>query len=232
MASQQIANSRLPPAEMASVSRGEQVYRQITEAIQSGELKPGTRLREVELAHWLGMSRTPVREALGRLANEGLVANDVKRGMIIAELDHQMVTELYAMREVLEGTAAGLAARYATEAEIAILRQIIKKDQEPGIDTAGLASNNKLFHQALYRSAHNRYLLKTLSTLRESMALLGQTTLAIPGRAHSAIDEHVELLSAIERHDCAVAEAAARKHIRSAYEARMQLLFQERLCLP
>lgn len=228
MAPQQIANSRLPPAEMASVSRGEQVYRQIKEAIQSGELKPGTRLREVELAHWLGMSRTPVREALGRLANEGLVANDVKRGMIIAELDHQMVTELYAMREVLEGTAAGLAARYATEAEIAILRQIIKKDQEPGIDTAGLASNNKLFHQALYRSAHNRYLLKTLSILRESMALLGQTTLAIPGRAHSAIDEHVDLLSAIERHDCADAEAAARKHIRSAYEARMQLLFQER----
>lgn len=228
MALQQSANVRLPPAELASVSRGEQVYRHITEAIQTGELKPGMRLREVELAQWLGMSRTPVREALGRLANEGLIANDLQRGMIIAELDHQMVTELYAMREVLEGTAAGLAARYASQAEIAILRQIIKQDRQTGIDIAALTSNNKLFHQALYRSAHNRYLLKTLSTLRDSMALLGQTTLAIPGRAHSAIAEHVELVSAIEAHDCQAAESAARRHIRAAYEARMQLLFQQR----
>lgn len=218
----------LPLPEKASVPRGELVYRQIRDAIQSGGLTPGTRMREVELAQWLGTSRTPVREALGRLLNDGLVANDPNRGMIVTELDHQMVDELYVMREVLEGTAAGLAARHATEAETVLLRRLAERDRTIGDNPAELSSNNKAFHDALYQSAHNRYLLKTLSTLRESMALLGHTTLALPGRSGTAIDEHDEIVSAIERRDAAAAEAAARSHIRAAYRARMQILFEEK----
>lgn len=219
----------LPPfqqPEKAGIPRGEQVYRQIRDAIQAGEMTPGTRMREVDLAQWLGTSRTPVREALGRLLNDGLVANDSNRGMIVTELDHRMVDELYVMREVLEGTAAGLAARHATEAEIALLRRLAEKDRAIGDNPAELSSNNKAFHDTLYRSAHNRYLLKTLSTLRESMALLGHTTLALPGRSSTAINEHEEIVSAIERRDDAAAEAAARSHIRAAYKARMQVLFE------
>lgn len=223
---------QLPPPfqlpEKAAMPRGEQVYRQIRDAIQAGDLKPGTRMREVDLAQWLGTSRTPVREALGRLLNDGLVAQDPNRGMIVTELDHRMVDELYVMREVLEGTAAGLAARHATEAEIAMLRLLAEKDRELGDNPAELSANNKAFHDTLYRSAHNRYLLKTLSTLRESMALLGHTTLALPGRSSTAISEHEEVVSAIERHDSAAAEAAARAHIRAAYRARMQVLFEAR----
>ena len=184
-------------------------------------------MREVELAQWLGTSRTPVREALGRLLNDGLVANDANRGMIVTELDHQMVDELYVMREVLEGTAAGLAARNASEAETALLRRLAEKDRTIGDNPVELSSNNKLFHDTLYKCAHNRYLLKTLSTLRESMALLGHTTLALPGRSTTAIDEHEEIVSAIERHDAAAAETAARSHIRAAYRVRMQLLFEK-----
>ena len=215
------------PTADGAMPRGEQVYRRIRDAVQSGELKPGTRLREVELAEWLGVSRTQVRAALGRLAGDGLVANDPVRGMIIAELDHQMITELYVMREVLEGTAAGLAARHASDAEIAALEGIMKRDREMGGDAEGLANNNRVFHDLLYRSAHNRYLLKTLNTLRESMALLGNTTLALPGRADSAIDEHAALVTAIKRRDSAAAEKAARTHIRSAYQARMQMVFEK-----
>ena len=214
-------------AEKASIPRGEQVYRRLREAIQSGELAPGTRLREVDLAEWLGLSRTPVREALGRLESDGLVATDTHRGMIIAELDHQMVTELYVMREVLEGTAAGLAARHASDVEIATLQELVRKDRAIGSDPAALANNNRMFHDTLYRSAHNRYLLKTLSTLRASMALLGQTTLALPERAATAIDEHEAILAALKSRDAAAAEAAARAHIRSAYQARMTLLAEK-----
>ncbi|WP_019140335.1 GntR family transcriptional regulator [Noviherbaspirillum massiliense] len=228
MTSERLANPPFRQAEKASVPRGELVYRQIRDAIQSGELTPGTRMREVELAQWLGTSRTPVREALGRLLNDGLVANDPGRGMIVTELDHQMVDELYVMREVLEGTAAGLAARNATDTEITMLRRIAEKDREIGPDSAALSTNNKLFHDTLYLSAHNRYLLKTLSTLRESMALLGQTTLALPGRSDTAIDEHEEIVSAIEHRDPAAAESAARSHIRAAYRARMQVLFEKK----
>jgi DNA-binding GntR family transcriptional regulator len=227
MTRKQLPDQPFQHAEKASVPRGELVYRQIRDAIQAGELTPGTRVREVDLAQWLGTSRTPVREALGRLQNDGLVANDPHRGMIVTELDHQMVDELYMMREVLEGTAAGLAAKYATDTEIALLRRLAERDRAHDGSPAEHSSNNKFFHDKLYLSAHNRYLLKIVSTLRESMALLGHTTLALPGRSSTAIDEHEAIIAAIERRDSAAAEAAARAHIRVAYRARMQVLFDK-----
>lgn len=154
------------------------------------------------------------------------MVRDPHRGMIIAELDQGMVTELYVMREVLEGTAAHLAARHASDVEIATLRQIADRDRQIGEDPARLAQNNRMFHEALYRSAHNRYLLKTLHSLRESMALLGQTTLSLAGRSETAIEEHEAIVSAIERHDPQGAEEAARAHIRGAYRSRLRLIFE------
>jgi DNA-binding GntR family transcriptional regulator len=213
-------------SEQPSLSRGEEAYQKMLEAIQSGALKSGTRLREVELAEWLGISRTPVREALNRLQTEGLVAQEPRRGMIIAELDHSMVSELYFMREVLEGTAARLAARHASDVEITVLRAIADRDKTSD-DPVKLLKNNRLFHEALYRAAHNRYLLKTLSALRESMTLLGQTTLTLPGRSGSAFEEHDALVAAIEKHDAAAAEESSRTHIRAAHRARMKLMFEQ-----
>src|ERR1700709_2880797 len=105
-------------------SRAEEIHRRLLEAIQSGALSPGTPLRELKLAETLGTSRTPVREALARLERDSLVVRHPSRGMMIAEIDHSMVEELYVMREVLEGTAGGLAAQRASEGEIIALRQI------------------------------------------------------------------------------------------------------------
>ncbi len=118
------ARGTKPGASRAS--RGDHAYDTLFGAIESGSLKPGTRLREVELSEWVGASRTPIREALGRLEGEGLIARDPSRGMIVAELDHGLVAELYVMREVLEGTAAGLAARHASDAEIDALRTLAR----------------------------------------------------------------------------------------------------------
>jgi DNA-binding GntR family transcriptional regulator len=209
-----------------ALSRGEQAYQKLQQAIQSGALKPGTRLRENELAEWLGSSRTPIREALNRLQTEGLIVQEPRRGMIIAELDHNAIAELYVMREVLEGTAARLAARHASDVEVAMLREIAERDKATENDPIKLAKNNRLFHETLYRAAHNRYLLKTLSLLRESMALLGQTTLALPGRSDAAFEEHDAIVAAIERHDAFGAEEACRTHIRAAYRARMKIMFE------
>ncbi|MEN3297094.1 MAG: hypothetical protein V7642_6347 [Burkholderiales bacterium] len=213
-------------SDQPALSRGEEAYQKLQTAIQSGALKPGTRLRESELAEWLNISRTPVREALNRLQTEGVIVQEPRRGMIVAELDHSMVAELYVMREVLEGTAARLAARHASDVEIAMLREIADRDKATKDDPVKLAKNNRLFHETLYRASHNRYLLKTLSMLRESMALLGQTTLSIPGRSETAFEEHDALVAAIERHDGAAAEDACRAHIRAAYRARMRLMFE------
>jgi hypothetical protein len=114
-----------------------------------------------------------VREALSRLESEGLVVNEPNRGMIVTRLDASMVSELYVMREVLESTAAALAARHATDVEISLLRDIVERDLSFAEDPDKLAMNNRLFHETLHRCAHNRYLLKTLRSLHESMALLG-----------------------------------------------------------
>jgi DNA-binding GntR family transcriptional regulator len=204
--------------------RGESAYRRLHQEIQEGRLRPGDALREVALAARLGASRTPIRHALGRLESDGLITRDPRRGMIVAELDPSAVAELYVMREVLEGTAAGLAARHASDAEIAALRGIANRDRELRGDPAALARNNRLFHEALYRSARNRYLVRTLNSLREAMALLGQTTLALTGRSDTALEEHEQLIAALERRDAPAAEAAARAHIRAAYGARLAMM--------
>src|SRR3546814_15481594 len=101
------------------------------------------------MADRLRMSRTPVREALRRLEADGLLTFAPYRGMVIAELDHQAVMELYQMREVLEGTAAGLAARHASEAEIAVLRDILAGDPGAHAEPPRPAPPNPQFHGAL-----------------------------------------------------------------------------------
>jgi DNA-binding GntR family transcriptional regulator len=210
----------------SKASRGDLAYDHLFEAIENGSLKPGTRLREIELSEWVGASRTPIREALGRLEGEGLIARDPSRGMIVAELDHGMVAELYDMREVLEGTAAGLAARHASEAEIDTLREIIQRDREIGLDPARLARSNRLFHEAMFRCAHNRFLMRFVNSLRQSMVLLGRTTLGIAGRPATARAEHDAIVDAIARRDVEAATASARAHIRAAYRARLGLMLE------
>jgi DNA-binding GntR family transcriptional regulator len=210
-----------PRASMADAA-----YEALFGAIEGGTLRPGARLREIELSEWVGASRTPIREALGRLEGEGLVARDPSRGMIVAELDHGLVAELYDMREVLEGTAAGLAARHASEAEIDALRSLAQRDREAGDDPVRLARLNRLFHEAMFRSAHNRFLMRAVHALRQSMVLLGRTTLAVPGRPETARAEHDAIVEAIARRDAEAASAAARAHIRAAYRARLGLMLE------
>lgn len=214
-----------PAAYARGEPRSKQAYRYVIEAIKQGTLPPGTRIREVDLADRTGLSRTPVREAINRLQLEGLVVNDPARGTIITELDHGMMSELYAMREVLEGTAAGLAARHASEVEINFLREINERDALL-TDTLDLVRNNKLFHGTLYRCAHNRYLLNMLHSLQESMMLLGPSTLAKPGRAEAARHEHNAIIEAMVKRDADGAEQLARQHIREAFKERLEAFFE------
>jgi DNA-binding GntR family transcriptional regulator len=211
--------------EIASSSRGDFAYESLRAAIQQGEIQPGERLREVELAGRLGVSRTPVREALKRLEAEGLVAFAPRRGLVVAQLDQQQVHELYALREVLEGAAAALAARHASEYEIEALQDLVRRHEEAGRNTAQLVEINRHFHATLYSAARNRYLLEALSSMHGSLALLRETTYAAAGRPAAALDEHREIARAIRWRDAASAEEAARRHIRNAEQARLALLF-------
>ena len=210
-----------------SLPRSEQAYAHLRDLIHGSQLRPGARLREVELAATLGLSRTPVRAALARLEAEGLVVNDPIKGMVVTELDHAMVNELYAMRDVLEGTAARLAARHAADVEIAVLREIAERDALLQGDGEALAANNRRFHTHLYRCAHNRYLLKTVSAMQEALVLLGRTTLSVHNRAQVARGEHLAIVAALEARDEVGAEQLTRQHIQAAYRTRLTMMVQE-----
>src|SRR6476660_7619090 len=110
-------------------SSGLGTYELLLTAIEDGTLPPGSRLRETDLALRFGISRTPAREAWKRLEAQGLVSHQAHHGAVVAELDYGEITELYALREVLEGTAARLAAAHATGAEIEILERMIAHDR-------------------------------------------------------------------------------------------------------
>ncbi|MEM7270808.1 MAG: GntR family transcriptional regulator [Pseudomonadota bacterium] len=199
-----------------------ELSQEILDDIDAGVFPPGARLLETDLAERFGVSRTPVREALRRLESQGVVAHEPRRGAVVASLDYNQLGELYAVREVMEGLAARLAARHASPAEIQLLRDMIAKDRketEPG----KLALANKRFHRQLHLASHNRYLSQTLDPVRRSLALLSGTTFEDKDRPRESNDEHEVIVDAIEARDEDAADAAARAHIASAYALRLRL---------
>ena len=146
---------------MEQVSRGEFVHARLRDAIKAGRYPPGTRVRETEVAAWLNVSRTPVREALRRLQADGLLVFEPWRGVVVAELDQQQIVEFYAMRRVLDGAAARLAAQHASEPELAYMEDCLTAAAPSRGDADLMAEANRKFHDALFQAAHNRYLLKS-----------------------------------------------------------------------
>jgi DNA-binding GntR family transcriptional regulator len=207
-----------------SRSTGAGAYELLLEAIESGGLASGTRLRETELAARFAISRTPIREALKRLETQGLVVHEPHHGAVVATLDYGQTTELYLMREVLEGTAARLAAVHATAAEIDILKDMVARDRNFLDQPQELARTNRLFHHQIRNAARNRYIVSMLENLRLSLALLRGTTLSTEGRSAQALDEHEEIVKYIAARDPDGAEHAARLHIRSAFRSRILML--------
>lgn len=203
-------------------TRSHAAYHQIKQQILSGKLTGSDRLREIEVSQLLGIGRTPVRESLKRLEDEGLLTNEPRRGLVVTSLDQQAVTELYAMREVLEGAAAAFAARHATEAEIHNM-QCILDEYGPDVDAV---THNLDFHQSIYGAAHNRHLIRSLQSVSDTTYLLGQSTLASRERAEIAQTEHRAILDAIRSGDPERAAEAARTHIRNSLLERLKLLRQ------
>jgi DNA-binding GntR family transcriptional regulator len=198
-------------------------YTEIKRRIFDGEFTTDHRLREVEVAELLDMGRTPVREALKRIQDEGLITHEPGRGLVVTTMDQQNVGELYSMREVLEGSAAAFAARHATEADIANMQAIL--DEGDGGDPV---AQNLRFHEAIYSAAHNRYLLKSLQSLTETTYLLGRSTLSLPERVGHSNQEHQAIIDAIRARDVQGAQEAARHHIHQALLERLKMLRQGR----
>ncbi len=214
------------PNNRAPGGRAEQAYQALRAAIQEGMLEPGQRVPELEISAWLKVSRTPVREALRRLQSDGMLVHAQGGGLSVARHDLRAVAELYDVRESLEGTAAALAARNADAAEIHILEATLEAQRLLPGDPKVHARENTVFHEHIYRAAHNRFLLKGLQDLHDAVALLGRTTFAAPGRIVEAWAEHAALVAAIARRDGAKAESLARQHVRRGYQLRLAAIVE------
>jgi len=198
-------------------------YTLILEAIEAGTYKPGDRLVESELAERLGVSRTPVREALQRLETQAMLTRD-GRSLIVATLDHNQLAELYAVRSELEGLAARLAARHATEEELRVLKSMVAEDRGLlGGDPRALSRANKRFHRQIHLASHNRFLVQQLDLVHRSMALMANTSFAAEGRDEVALDEHEAIVAALEQQDGEAAYQALKAHISKAFETRLRV---------
>jgi len=203
--------------------RSEYVYTELRQSISNGHYQPGQPVREAEVARWLNVSRTPVREAFRRLQADGVLEFTPWRGVVVAELDEKQIIELYVMRQALEGTAALLAAKNASDGEIEFLGQIMEQ-AEGETNPDKLAELNRDFHQALYNAAHNRYLLHSVNALRDSLSLLSKTTYSVPERPVAAQKEHRQIVDALRERNPKSAEKITRAHIASAEKARLTLI--------
>ena len=211
----------IAPESSGGLSDG--AYARILTAVRDGTLAPGTRIRESQMAEWLEMSRTPVREAIQRLEAEGLLT--MAPGLVVTTVDEELVEELYYMREVLEGTAARLAAESASRIELRMLEEMVAAEMQARADWRTAADANRRFHALIYTAAKNRFLLKSLRALHDSLALLGPSTLANEERARRAAGEHAKIVKAIAARDPETAEAHMREHIRGAARERVEMLF-------
>jgi DNA-binding GntR family transcriptional regulator len=204
-------------------SLGDFAYRTMREAIRSGKFRSGEHLREADVAEWLNISRTPVREAFHRIISEGLLTNGPWNGVMMAELDAQQLVQLYAVRAALEGTAAALAAQNATKPEVQRLFQIAASEARAKKDPAKLVVLNSELHQTLYAAAHNPYLLQSITTVVDALGLLRHSTFVLPGSIELAHREHLQIITAVRERNSAAAERLAREHVNHALAMRLEL---------
>jgi len=197
-------------------------YGLILNAIDEGQYSPGDRLVESDLADRFGVSRTPVREALQRLETESMLCRD-GRSLIVASLDHNQIAEFYEVRSQLEGLAAALAAKHASEEEIRVLFGMIEADRTIAHDPKLLSRANRRFHNQIHLASRNRYLVRQLEMVHRSMALLTVSSLAAAGRGMESLDEHQAIVDAIAKREPDDADAAVRHHLSLAFETRLRI---------
>lgn len=216
-------------AETGSVSselRSGLVYTLLLERIRNGEIEPGERLTEVDVAGQLGVSRTPVREALKRLQARHLLQAVPGRGLELAELSSRQVIELYDMRAVLEGMAASLAAEHATSASIDRMHVQARFYRDNIDNPVVLAKANMSFHHTIIGESANAYLKEAIATLEDNLGLVRSRISNSRARRLTIADEHQAIVDAIARRDKAAAEFIARHHIYQAKQYRLEVILR------
>ena len=200
------------------------IYQKLLAAIENGDLRPGDRLLETDLAQRFGVSRTPIREAIRRLETDGLVAHKPRVGAMIRVLAQQEIVELYEMRIVLEATAAQMAAKHASKAEIHTLKTLNAQMMQVATDPYKVAMLNRKFHGCILSAARNRFLSQSHNSLSNALVLLGKTTLESSERVKDVVSQHDAIVEALKSGQPETAAKLMRTHMEASLEHRLKAL--------
>lgn len=208
-----------PLASSERISPGlaltEQAYVRLRDAILNHQLPPGTRLSVPDIARRLGISRSPAREAIARIAYEGLAQVEARRGAVVAAIDPADLVEIYELREVLEGLACRLACERISEDDLDLLAELVD-EHAAAVEADDVARHMELdqtFHQSIRRATGNQRLIESLDRLQGQIRIAMHTTRRSAGGMRQAIAEHRLVLSALGARDPDEAERTAREHI-------------------
>lgn len=202
------------------------IFNTLREAIIVGELKPGERLMEIQLAEKMGVSRTPVREAIRKLELEGLVNMIPRKGAHVAELSVKNIMDVLEVRSSLDGLATSLAAERMRDEDLKDLKHVLSQFAnyvEKG-NLQGSIKKDVEFHDIIYSSSRNDKLIQIVNNLREQVQRFRVIYMKDFGSTKDIVKEHIEIIEAIESKDAELAKKVAEKHINNQERAIIKSL--------
>ncbi len=205
---------------------GQSVYRALLNLLARHHFAPGQKLNAEALSRDLGVSRTPVWEALKRLEVEGVVQTRPRKGVYVTALDADKAREIYVVREVVEGLAARLAARHIAAPELRELERSLDAQEVAGAggDVPAYSRADIEFHNIIVRASRNEILIRILRSLYGQILVLRLQTLNLKDRIRPSVREHQRIFAALKSGDPDRAEAAARRHIRMVLRDALAVL--------
>ncbi|MDC3332506.1 GntR family transcriptional regulator [Ilumatobacter sp.] len=224
-------STALSTEEPPPLSLAERAYDEIRRMIIRLELAPGDVVREADLQVVLEMSRTPIREALQRLARDHFVTVIPRRGMFVSAIDVDELSMLYETRAVMEPYAARLATKRGTAADWAEMADVLAETRQPGKAPAELLQLDRRCHEIIWRASGNRFLTANLDVLYAQSDRLWHMYLAdVHDMAH-AVDEHAEIHDALRSGDAEQVARLVEAHVNS-FDAQVRAAVTARLTSP
>lgn len=201
--------------QLDHLTLNQQTYFRVRELIEAGILQPGTQLDERSIAHSLNISRTPLREAIATLVEEGLVERRPYQGNFVRVLNAKQINDLYEVRKVLEGLAIRLAVPRLTEDDLTSLRTILEETQKAleNKDILAYSLADQRFHEAIAQLSGNEILIGSLARLKRQIQLVRVRANHDPAVVEHTALERPQILAALEARDAETAERLMLEHI-------------------
>ena len=211
--------------EHRSISLADQIFEKLEKDILTGKYAQGETLTETKLSEELGVSRTPVREALRRLSQEKLI-KDTQRGTVVLGISREDLIDIYAIRMPLEAMAVTRFIENMTDESLKVLKDIVDVQEFYGLrrDFSHISDKDSEFHEAIYRNCGSHILEETLIPLHRKVVKYRKASIEHSGRAEKSIEEHKEILKAIEEKNVEKAIMLVSKH---ADNAKHSILSEE-----